>query len=1072
MHRRAHVVTATLIALLLAVFVGAVGAQGAQAETLEKLADPSTSNSWTDLFGANNGPLSYSTEEAGRIWVDKSVFASADDARAAGLPIKDEVGSHDFLVGLSALSSAVSEREEGGPAHDVVFVVSTNRLLQDITYGGRPQAEYLADALNDAIARLMAENDGTQAPTRVGVVGYYSKVTTLMPLDVWKPNDEGSYVSYANGTISAVGSSASGAKAGSATLDSGSYLQLATHVAGDALVSAAGDAGSEQRVPVLLLMGRESPVMASTNLTNPVTYVGSPTGFLGPLPNSRENGFGTDALLATLLSMRYEAARIEAAWGDERPLTLFTTGLDTSETAAYLLETAHEQAHHPLPGTGAAYGTDLRNNLDDAARAFAEASSSGEKSVTLHLFGSSLTGLVARDVTFPTIPRLLSEADGYEVTPVDDYLSSRSAAALSWALGTVVDRSLGIVYTAPASGGPGDDRPGGSRVTVSDQLGAGMEVSRVSGIVYGDTLLDGALAAQAVEISLDDPGHVEATHEFGYLVESMNSRYNLGYSVYDLFYDALQDAQFSYAGPDSFSNRASWYVNDAHEMVPMDGRPYAFATQAEVDAVADGHWQQRASEEVRSRIEAAQAAGATATCETYYYIGNLPNQYTGGDVTLYDFVVMVETRLDTGRQTLLLSVPVEAVPARRASVTVAASGSATMALDGGMDVKPLRLAYEVTPTPDVEELLERIEAGEDVSREELEGALGESVGQVDGRDAIFASAFSGSGDGAEAGTLAAAWAAQTNSLYAFSRDTPLFVRAGSGYEPLSTLPASGQTYYYERTIYTASFPAADAVVPAHAEKVMVPFTVALAPEQIDAFFSLEDGTCVARAGTPKYAGATELAATAKDPNVTQSAPYAKKSSMAEVTDGAIRLEARLGNNGALVLPGRTDEEPVPEPTPDPEPDPEPTPDPDPEPTPDPEPEPEPDPEPDPEPTPDPEPEPEPTPDPNPEPVPTPDPEPTPEPEPTPNPEPTPEPEPEPVPEPTPEPTPEAKPQPVPDSKPCTTPNTQGSAADKTPETEVTTETIPSSGDVLLTSDAIVVIMGAGMAIVAYVRSRR
>ncbi|MDO4429339.1 MAG: hypothetical protein Q4B91_07585 [Atopobiaceae bacterium] len=126
-------------------------------------------------------------------------------------------------------------------------------------------------------------------------------------------------------------------------------------------------------------------------------------------------------------------------------------------------------------------------------------------------------------------------------------------------------------------------------------------------------------------------------HEFGYLVEAMSSRYNLGYAVYDLFYDALQDGQFSYFGPGNFSNRASWYVNDAHEMIPMGGEPFAFATQA---------------------------AGATAVCETYYYIGNLPNQYTGGDVTLYDFVVMVETSLTTGRQTLLLSVPVDAVPAR------------------------------------------------------------------------------------------------------------------------------------------------------------------------------------------------------------------------------------------------------------------------------------------------------------------------------------------------------------------------------------------------------------------------
>ena len=108
--------------------------------------------------------------------------------------------------------------------------------------------------------------------------------------------------------------------------------------------------------------------------------------------------------------MRNEAARVNAAWGAKRPLTFFTCGLDTSETAAYLLETAHEQAHHPLPGTGAAAGTDLRENLSAAAQTFAEASTAGGKDVTLHLFGSGPSGLVAEDVTFPCAPGLLSAA--------------------------------------------------------------------------------------------------------------------------------------------------------------------------------------------------------------------------------------------------------------------------------------------------------------------------------------------------------------------------------------------------------------------------------------------------------------------------------------------------------------------------------------------------------------------------------------------------------------------------------------------------------------------------------------
>ena len=902
----------------------------ARATELTKLTDADTSARWEEVFGTGTGAVS--TENAGRIWADKSVYASTEAARDAGLPVKTEVDDHSFIVGLSTLASAVSVRQEGGPAHDVVFVVSTNRLLEDVTYGGRPQADYLVDALNQAIARLMAENEGAATPTRVAVIGYDSKVTTLMPLDTYTPDDNGDYVTYGSGTLSVTATTADGAGVdASARLGSGSYLQLATHVAGDVLTDAADDPGSESRVPVLCLMGRETPPMASPNFTDPPVYTGDATGFLGPLPSSHENGYGTDTLLATLLTMRSEAARVSAAWGAERPLTFFTCGLDTSETAAYLLETAHGQAHHPLPGSGAAAGTDLRDNLSAAAQALAQASAAGEKNVTLHLFGSSTHGLVAEDVTFPCAPGLLSEADDYEVTPVDDYLSARSASALSWAFGTVVDRSLGVVYTAPASGGPGDDRPGGSRVTVSDQVGPGMEVARVSGIVYGSTLLDGELAAQAVKISLEDPGDIEANHQFGYLVEAMNSRYNLGYAVYDLFYDALQDGQFAYAGPDDFSNHASWYVNDAHEMVPMGGEPFAFATQDEVDAVADGRWQERAPEDVRAKIEAARAAGATAVCETYYYIGNLPNQYTGGDVTLYDFVVMVETSLATGRQTLLLSVPVDAVPARRTSVTVAEDGSATLALDGDTEALPLRFAYLVSPMPDTETVLERAEAGEDVSDEELAAAIGAGVQRVpSGARAVFASAFTGTGADAEAGATASAWAAQTNSYYAFSRDTPLFSRTSGGYAPLTTLPQSGQTYYFEQTVYTANVTSADDEAPATTEKTMVPYTVALDTSEIALRFTVRDGQCVALAGTPRYVRATELGSAEKNPNTTGSAPYVERFSLAEAGDDAVRVSAGLGNNGALVLPDDVEEPPVVDPD-----DPEPTPEPDPEPTPEP-----------------------------------------------------------------------------------------------------------------------------------------
>lgn len=882
----------------------------ASAQGLSKVVDPDTSSRWEEVLGGDAGGGSYSTDQAGRIWVDKSVYGSSDEAQSAGLDVTLADERHGFVVGLSALSSAVSVRQEGGPAHDVVFVVSTNRTLSSLPYDGRPQAAYLADALNTSIARLMEQNDSTGTTTRVSVIGYDSDVVTLMPLDVYTPSDDdGRYVRFSPGSggnpgsLEVVANAQSGTKTASAELGSGSYLQRAVHLAGEALVGAASDPSAPGREPVIVVMGIETPPMASTHLFDPPAYEENGTDFLGPLPGSHTTGYGTDALLATLLTMRHEANRVDEAWGEGHELAFYTVGLDTSETAAYLLETPLEQADHKLQGSGAATGQDLRYNLESAARAYADAAADGDQSVTLELFGSGTSGLVATQVTLRTEAGLVPADDPLAVSPVDDYLPARSARALTWALGSAVGRSLGISYTAPASGGPGEDAPGGSRVQLTDQVGAGMQVARVDGIVYGSHLLSGAGAARAVEVSLEDPYNPNATHEFSYLVEAMNARYDLGSDAYFLFYQALVDGQFSYLSDDDFSNHASWYVNDAHEMVPSQDLPYTFATQAEVDAAADGDWQERAPEGVRASIEAAREAGATAVCETYFYIGDYRSQYSGGDATLYDFVVMVETDLKTGRQELLLSIPVEAVPALRADVSVRADGTATMRLDDALETTPIRLAYQVAPTPAVSALLERMEAGELVSDAELEGALGEKVAHSGlASRLIYASGFTGSGDSAEAGTTAGAWAAQTNSYYAFTRDTPLFVREDSAYVPLATMPVAGETYYFERTTYSASFPSPDDEAPASVEQEYVPYVMAEGSAQAPSRFALRDGQYVALAGTPRYVTAEELGSVEKSPNATESAPYVERLSVEAPEAGGVHLVASLGNNGALVVP--------------------------------------------------------------------------------------------------------------------------------------------------------------------------
>lgn len=178
-----------------------------------------------------------------------------------------------------------------------------------------------------------------------------------------------------------------------------------------------------------------------------------------------------------------------------------------------------------------------------------------------------------------------------------------------------------VRYTSPVDA---DDALAGSdRIEAHSAVGAGMEVASIAGVQYGDTLLTGSLAAQAIQISLQDPSDLTgATHEFDYLINSINERYHLGYDAYNLFYEAMADGQVSYdAASGAFSNRVSWYIDADHHMVAGDnGLPYRFATQREIDAIATGS----ADAQTQERIDRARAAGATAVCETYLYIATCP----------------------------------------------------------------------------------------------------------------------------------------------------------------------------------------------------------------------------------------------------------------------------------------------------------------------------------------------------------------------------------------------------------------------------------------------------------------
>lgn len=946
--------------------------------SVEKIADPSTAASWKALFAGADG-TSFSTDDAGRLWVDKSVYASVDDAVAAGVagPSMQDADL-DFLVGMSAFSSSASFRKEQTTPHDVVFVISLNSTLSSFHYDGRTYAEHLADALNEAIGRLMAENsdgEGPADPTRVAVVGYNIDTTVLMPLGTYRPDADGDYVRYDPGLTGGAGFrvTASPDDAQGATLDAPfkgyAYLQRAISTAGDVLEQAAAGATADSpRAPEMVVMGSQVAACANTDIADPPPY-GSQAqgdgGFLGTLPTGHSSGYGTDVALATLLTMQDAAKRIDAAYAAAgESLSLYTAGLDTQSLGAYVLQTAEGQADAYVAGTGAAQGTNLCDNIDAARAAYAQAAAAGQPSVTLQLFSAGKRDLEARDIAFPDpIPGLLDAADGYAFRGATEYFPATDAGALDGSFNAAVDRILGITYRSPVDpSGDAASSPTENRIRFQDDLGHLMQVKHIEGIQFQGKILDGSLAAKALCTSFADPWDIEAYHELQYLMNSLEARYDLDGRSFDLLYDAYAAGQIAYdAG--GFSNFAAWYVGADHGMVPDDGLPYTFAGNDEISAARSGTWRDDPASEASQRIQAAKDAGASAICQTYFFIGNLENQYSGADVPLYDFIVMVETSLDTSDEALLFTAPADSIPARKASITERLDGTTTMMLaEDAAEASPLQVVFEVGPRDDVAALARRVQAGEQVDAAEMGSLLkGIAPAEETGSFSLLTNAYAAGGDatggggdaaGTDGGGSAAgvggamsALAASTNARYLFAEDAPLFqLREGCAaapdgsaaadqLEPLSSAPRAGETVYYEDLAYSADGLEPGVAVPVEAQRTYLP--LALDDQIAAACFAGADGRWSVAAGTPKEPVPSLLEDVGKSANPTATAPFSLRmgarfldgtgqaggtmqaggtvlaggtaddagqaGSAAASGAGRLALSARLGNDGALVL---------------------------------------------------------------------------------------------------------------------------------------------------------------------------
>ena len=125
-------------------------------DNTNRIADPSTMDAWKQLF-----PISgeISTENAGGVWMDKSVFTDATAFSHLGISQDDP---ESFIVALSSIAANMSITGTSGVPTDTMLILDVSGSMNDNS-GNNDVAEELVDAANKSIATLLSSNKSSRA---------------------------------------------------------------------------------------------------------------------------------------------------------------------------------------------------------------------------------------------------------------------------------------------------------------------------------------------------------------------------------------------------------------------------------------------------------------------------------------------------------------------------------------------------------------------------------------------------------------------------------------------------------------------------------------------------------------------------------------------------------------------------------------------------------------------------------------------------------------------------------------------------------------------------------------------
>ncbi len=782
--KRTHrILSAILCLTLLMTFLPLAGltVSAGAASSYSRATDPDTLNQWKQYFGIQtNHPqdVALSTEFAGGVWTDKSVFAPTaipnelTRAEYKGNTFSLSDKGDNFLVSLSAIAS---NKEITG--YSTVPTVTV--LVLDLSSSMRSNGDYnqsaiddLAAATNNAIQGLLELNKNN----RIGVVLYAGNVNqtfsaaegttqVLLPLDTYELKANGRYlesiahsgnadwairvadgVTGSNGAVTGNKASATGT-----FMQDGIYEAMKLFLAAEPTVKTGVQAGT-QRLPIMVLMTDGEPTLANND------YDGNAAGTdLGQSVMHDFNGYTSDnthrdtIAFMTMLTAAYAKKQITAHYGDALLYTL-----------AYGEEvTRLEEARSVMDPQNSS------DNLNELWNAFL-----ADQSVTVYRSwnGRNWSTLTTKNATSGAA-RLTAADKLY----VDKYFPATSDAAFSAAFADIVDEIIIQSKYYPTYVEKDHDHDG--YLTFVDKIGKYMDITDIKGIVIGDRLFSGAAMASALGNAGADLGTVESPTDLGNnFIWSVKERLGIENTATAraLVADAYKHGQLAYQDDQNFSHYIGWF-SDA------DGNYLDF-------------W--HAGMTAQQIQEVVTQKGATHIMKSYGFLGDTTVIGGVSNTDMMYMTVRIATEIASGESILTWQLPASLIPTvtYEVSVNVDADGNVTevtgLKLEDNTAESPIRLLYEVELKQDIYDwnLTEKVPAAYANSTENKE------AGYV-----FYTNKWTANADDTTLNTYSHFEPSDDNERYYYTEDSLVYTdEQGTVYT--GAKPANG-TFYRQYTVY-------------------------------------------------------------------------------------------------------------------------------------------------------------------------------------------------------------------------------------------------------------------------------